>query len=603
VPLPDPHGSQAVLIGTSRYESADLPDLPAVENNLLDLAALLTDPALCGLPCVSLADPPDPRAVYRVLRQSAAEALDLLLVYIACHGRTGPRNELYLTVAGTDPGELPVSALAYDLVREVVRDSPAANRVVILDCCFSGRAIPDMAGDAETVLGQVGVEGSYVLTATPANAVALAPEGSRHTAFTGELLDLIRNGVPAGPELLTFATLYRQLAHRTRTRGLPTPCQRGTGTVDRLALTRNPAFTAMPDPASAVPAEPAPAELVPTSVLPAESEPDPKPVADRSLLTRRALIGAAGVAVVTAAGGTASYLLRTDAPATKTNRFERTLRGHDGPVSGVAFHPSGTLVATASYDGTAKLWNLTTGAHVLTVEDKFGPIQTVVFSPDGTCFATPGHVWATQNGQQPTLIRPASVSTAYSVAFSPDGKNMATGYADSTIAVQSVADGRIVATIRNAHPSGVTSLTFSRDSRLLVTGGTPVKFWNISTGRTVMNLAEGGGPVAYAPGGNSIATQGSDESSIRLWDTASGRNTAIFNGYHGLIRALSYHPDGKTLASGGEDHAVRRWQVPTGDCAPLTGHTATVLAVVYHPSGSLLASAGEDGTARIWNAR
>jgi hypothetical protein len=106
------------------------------------------------------------------------------------------------------------------------------------------------------VLGQVGVEGSYVLTATPANAVALAPEGARHTAFTGELLDLLRAGVPDGPELMTFATLFRQLTARTRSRSLPTPCQRGTGTVDHLALTRNPAFA----PATDEPVPPPPAE-------------------------------------------------------------------------------------------------------------------------------------------------------------------------------------------------------------------------------------------------------------------------------------------------------------------------------------------------------
>lgn len=111
------------------------------------------------------------------------------------------RNELYLSLTDTDPDELPVSALGYDDVREVLRDSRAANRVVILDCCFSGRAIDDMAGD---VIGQLSIEGTYVLAATPPNAVALAPLGARHTA-----------------------------------RGLPRPQQRGTGTSQHLGLARN----------------------------------------------------------------------------------------------------------------------------------------------------------------------------------------------------------------------------------------------------------------------------------------------------------------------------------------------------------------------------
>ncbi len=157
--LPDPQRSYAVLIGTSVYQSATLDDLPAVRNNLADLAAILTDPTLGGMPierCVVIPDPTDARTAYRVVRQHANAAEDTLLVYFAGHGLTGPRNELYLSLADTDPDELKVSALAYELIRDVLADSPAANRVFILDCCFSGRAIADMSGSEETILGQMG---------------------------------------------------------------------------------------------------------------------------------------------------------------------------------------------------------------------------------------------------------------------------------------------------------------------------------------------------------------------------------------------------------------------------------------------------------------
>ena len=242
--LPDPQRSFAVLIGTSHYSSTELPDLPAVRNNLNALARLLTHPMLGGLPtqrCVVLPDPSDARTVYRALRQYAAAAEDTLLVYFAGHGRTGPRNELYLGLATTDPDELPVSALPFELVREVFRDSPADNRVVILDCCFSGRAIQDMSGLDASILGQLGIAGTYTLTSAPANAVALAPAGAAYTAFTGELLQLIHTGVPGGPELLTLNDIYRRLRHTMRQRGFPLPEQRTVGMSDQLALTRNPA--------------------------------------------------------------------------------------------------------------------------------------------------------------------------------------------------------------------------------------------------------------------------------------------------------------------------------------------------------------------------
>ncbi|MGV9823472.1 caspase family protein [Nocardia xishanensis] len=243
--MPDPSSSYALLIGASTYRS--LTDLPAVRNNLEALAGVLTDPALGGLRpdhCIVVHDPVEVRTVYRTLLHYAQRPADTLLVYFAGHGRTDLRNNLYLALADTAPEELRVSGLPFDLVRELLTDSRATNKVLILDCCFSGHAIPAMGGAEDAIVGQLGIEGTYTLTATPATAVALAPIGATYTAFTGELLTLLRTGVPDGPQLLTFAVLYRQLLDALITRGMPRPGQRGTGTIDQLALTRNPAHPA-----------------------------------------------------------------------------------------------------------------------------------------------------------------------------------------------------------------------------------------------------------------------------------------------------------------------------------------------------------------------
>lgn len=242
--LPDPGRSRAVLIGASTYRH--LADLPAVRNNLSGFRDVLIAPALGGLPadnCTIVAEPARPVDVYRALRQQAAAAEDTLLVYFAGHGRTGSRNELWLCLPDTDPDELPYSAWAYDELRRVVADSPATKKVVILDCCFSGRALADQAGDEERILGQVGIEGSYLLTATAANAVALAPPGERYTAFTGALLGLLTTGIPGGPELLTFDRIYPRLRGALTSRQLPRPRQQGSDTITHLALTRNLAYT------------------------------------------------------------------------------------------------------------------------------------------------------------------------------------------------------------------------------------------------------------------------------------------------------------------------------------------------------------------------
>lgn len=244
--LPDPRRSYAVLIGTSSYESGELPDLPAVRNNIKDLAGELS--AFPPDRRVVIPEPADLRSVYRALRKYGEVAEDTLLVYFAGHGRTGRRNELYLGLNGTDPDELEVSSLPYDLLRKVLLESRAKNRIVMLDCCFSGRATEDMAGGEATLVGQMDIEGTYVLASTPANAVALAPRGERYTAFTGELIELLRAGVGGEDDLLTFGFIYQHLRERMIGRGLPRPCQRGTGNVDRLALARNPAAGENPAP-------------------------------------------------------------------------------------------------------------------------------------------------------------------------------------------------------------------------------------------------------------------------------------------------------------------------------------------------------------------
>lgn len=242
--LPDPGRSRAVLIGASTY--SHLEDLPAVRNNLSGFRDVLVAPALGGLAadnCTVVAEPARPVDIYRTLRQHAAAAEDTLLVYFAGHGRIGSRNELFLCLPDTDPDELPYSAWPYDELRQVVADSRATKKVVILDCCFSGRALADQAGDEETILGQVGIEGTYLLTATAANAVALAPPGERYTAFTGTLLGLLTKGIPDGPELLTFGQIYPRLQHTLTSRQLPRPRQQGSDTIAHLALTRNLAYT------------------------------------------------------------------------------------------------------------------------------------------------------------------------------------------------------------------------------------------------------------------------------------------------------------------------------------------------------------------------
>lgn len=189
---PDPARSHAVLIGASRFPSAPgLPEIPAVRANLAALRRALTDEQVGVLPpehCLGVEDPQTIADVGTALGMAAVAATDLLLVYYAGHGLVDDLGRLHLALATTMPERLRFTALPFTLLHEELANSPAATRVLVLDCCFSGRAIEVMADSEGVITGQLEVAGTYTLTSTPANALSHAPTGEQYTAFTGALL-------------------------------------------------------------------------------------------------------------------------------------------------------------------------------------------------------------------------------------------------------------------------------------------------------------------------------------------------------------------------------------------------------------------------------
>ncbi|WP_280475362.1 caspase, EACC1-associated type [Nocardia asiatica] len=242
--MPDPTRSWAVLLGTSTFADADLPDLPAVRNNIADLAEVLTSPWATALPserCVALPDEADRAVIGGRLNAVAAQAQDLLLVYYAGHGLIGPDGSLYLSLPNTrsDRDMVSWTALPFELLRRTLASAPADNRVLILDCCFSGLAVDLMTEVAAAVSGQITVAGTCTLTSSPANRPANAPVNARHTAYTGELLTVLQRG-PSDPgtEFLTITDLHQHLEKVLLSKGFPRPEQRNTRTIGQLALAR-----------------------------------------------------------------------------------------------------------------------------------------------------------------------------------------------------------------------------------------------------------------------------------------------------------------------------------------------------------------------------
>lgn len=237
--LPDPGASRAVLVGTSSYQH--LEQLPAVSANLQALSGLLCGPLSLQLPGghVSVVENPGAaQTVVRAVRQAAAEATDTLLVYFAGHGLVDVQDALTLALPGTEFGRVE-TGLPYEWLRQVLlMDSRAERHVVILDCCYSGLALGRMSG-GPGLADQAVVEGTFLLAAAAETRTALAPVGATYTAFTGALLDTLRQGIPGGPALLDLGVLYRHLRLTLEARGHPVPQARDRNSGAQVALARN----------------------------------------------------------------------------------------------------------------------------------------------------------------------------------------------------------------------------------------------------------------------------------------------------------------------------------------------------------------------------
>lgn len=220
-----------------------MPDVPEVAANLTDLATVLTDPALGGFRpehCVTVPPRASGRAVGRALSAAAKEAEDLLLFYFAGHGLIGSKHELFLGLYESSQDAVDYSALSFDAVRSTFATARADNRVVIIDSCFSGRAITSpLAGGTRGLAARMQIEGTYILTSAPPNKVALVRRGERNTAFTGRLLDLLREGSPEAGDPITFGDIYQILHRRMSAESLPAPQQAGTGSASLLGLVPN----------------------------------------------------------------------------------------------------------------------------------------------------------------------------------------------------------------------------------------------------------------------------------------------------------------------------------------------------------------------------
>ncbi|MGW4982105.1 caspase, EACC1-associated type [Streptomyces mirabilis] len=591
--LPDPNTSRAVLIGTSRYTDPGLTNLPAVAENLKALAGLLRDPGIWGLPktrCTLISNPATAAEVIDPIIEAAQQATDTLLVYYAGHGLIARRDaELHLALTGSRPNAAH-TALAYATIRDELLDTRARCQVVILDCCYSGRALGRMApADAATVLAdEAAIEGTYLIAAAAETRTALSVPGEPHTAFTAELLTTLRRGIPGQGSHLDLDTLYRHIETSLRAKQRPLPQRRIRNTADRLAF-HNRAHT---------PTRPAP---TPTASEPAPPTDPPRPhPAGTTRYTPRGIrrrVFIAG-AVVLAGAGTATGAALW--PRGKSGDSVRTRRLTDTDTGDVAFSPADRTLVTIG-TSESQVWDVATGKMVAESSDGQNELSFLAFSPDGKTFATSGGDIRVRDAATAVPIATFPSAPDRSIvplSFSPDGKMLACGGADTgTVDDSGNAEDRknsfrlldrSTGRVRAASSEhGLRAVAFSPDGKTVACANdSGCWLWDV-VGRRFrhdIGLRDSTHTVLFTPDGR-LVTAG--EGGVRLWDATSLRIKATLPA--GTTYAVALNKDGRTIATAGP-HGVQLWDMTTRrPTATLTDNTTQSLA--WSPDGRTLAGA------------